>query len=176
MPHKRWKTGWRPTRISSTRRLGIPRFRGPKHRTGDRIAFAQAMDTLRRGFDTIAVATCGKYGAAMAFAARMAGLRCLICVPTRFRVGRIGEMEKYGAEILRVDADYEGTVEHSREEAERREYYDANPGGANTALQLKAYGEIAFRLECRSTKTRTIPVRRRENGSSASTISRTTAR
>jgi len=32
----------------------------------DRIAFAQAMDALRRGFDAICVATCGNYGAAMA--------------------------------------------------------------------------------------------------------------
>ena len=50
----------------------------------DRIAFAQAMDALRRGFDTITVATCGNYGAAMAFAAGMAGLRCLIYVPPSF--------------------------------------------------------------------------------------------
>ena len=28
----------------------------------DRIAFAQAMDALRRGYDTISVATCGNYG------------------------------------------------------------------------------------------------------------------
>lgn len=112
----------------------------------DRIAFAQALDALRRGYDTITVATCGNYGAAMAFAAKMAGLHCRIYVPTRFRAGRIPEMEKYGAEILRLDTDYEGTVEVSREQAERQEHYDANPGGANTLLQLKAYGEIAFEI------------------------------
>ena len=32
----------------------------------DRIAFSQAMDALRRGFDTISVATCGNYGVATA--------------------------------------------------------------------------------------------------------------
>ena len=35
----------------------------------DRIAFAQAMDALRRGFDAITVATCGNYGASVALAA-----------------------------------------------------------------------------------------------------------
>ena len=30
----------------------------------DRIAFAQAMDALRRGFDTMTLATCGNYGVA----------------------------------------------------------------------------------------------------------------
>jgi threonine synthase len=34
----------------------------------DRIAFAQAMDAMRRGFDTITMATCGNYGVAVALA------------------------------------------------------------------------------------------------------------
>ena len=42
----------------------------------DRIAFAQAMDALRRGFDTMTLATCGNYGVACALACRAAGLRC----------------------------------------------------------------------------------------------------
>jgi threonine synthase len=32
----------------------------------DRIAFAQSMDAMRRGFDALTVATCGNYGAAVA--------------------------------------------------------------------------------------------------------------
>jgi threonine synthase len=112
----------------------------------DRIAFAQAMDALRRGFDTITVATCGNYGAAMAFAAQTAGLRCMIYIPSRFQAGRVSEMERYGAKIIRMDTDYEGSVEESRASAERDEFYDANPGGANTAIQLKAYGEIATEI------------------------------
>ncbi len=34
----------------------------------DRIAFAQVMDALRRGYDTVTVATCGNYGAAISLA------------------------------------------------------------------------------------------------------------
>jgi threonine synthase len=34
----------------------------------------------------------------------------------------------------------------SRRRAEADEIYDANPGGDNTALQLKAYGEIAYEI------------------------------
>ena len=34
----------------------------------------------------------------------------------------------------------------SRDEAEKEGYYDANPGGSNTNLQLKAYGEIAYEI------------------------------
>lgn len=112
----------------------------------DRIAFAQAMDALRRGFDGICVATCGNYGAAVALAASLAGLRCVIYVPSRYHPRRLEEMVVQGAEIVRVEGDYERAVEVSRERAAADELYDANPGGANLALQLRAYGEIAYEI------------------------------
>ncbi|MBN1827278.1 MAG: pyridoxal-phosphate dependent enzyme [Candidatus Eisenbacteria bacterium] len=112
----------------------------------DRIAFAQAMDALRRGFDAVTMATCGNYGAAVALAASAAGIRCFIYIPRDYHTGRIVEMEALGAEILRVEGDYEQAVEVSRERAERDEIYDANPGGPNTALQLSAYGTIALEI------------------------------
>jgi threonine synthase len=109
----------------------------------DRIAFAQAMDAMRRGFDTLSVATCGNYGAAIAPAARMAGLRCVIFIPRSYSSKRMAEMTSVGADIVQVDGDYEQAVEESRASAERHQHYDANAGGANTSLQLRAYGEIA---------------------------------
>lgn len=112
----------------------------------DRIAFAQAMDAMRRNFDAITVASCGNYGAAIALAASTAGLRCIVYIPEMFHTKRVQEMTGYGAEIIRVAGDYEHAVEVSRERAERDEIYDANPGGANTSLQLKAYGEIAYEI------------------------------
>ena len=112
----------------------------------DRIAFAQAMDALRRGFDTITLATCGNYGVACALAASIAGLKCIIQVPENYHTQRIKEMTDLGAEIIRVKSDYEGAVVESTEFADKYEYYDANPGGNNLALQLKAYGEIAYEI------------------------------
>lgn len=112
----------------------------------DRIAFAQTMDALRRGFDGITVATCGNYGVAIALATSLAGLRCVAHVPRGYAVRRMKEIEDHGAEVVRVDGDYERAVLVSREQAHREEIYDANPGGANTALQLRAYGEIAYEI------------------------------
>ena len=112
----------------------------------DRIAFAQALDALRRGFDAITVATCGNYGAAMAIASAMAGLKCISYIPEGYHTRRINEMRCFGSEIVRVPGNYEDAVMASREMAEREEIYDANPGGANTAIQLKAYGEIAYEI------------------------------
>jgi len=112
----------------------------------DRIAFAQAMDALRRRFDAICVATCGNYGAAMAIAAAMAGLRCIAYIPEGYHTRRTREMLYFGTEIVRVPGNYEDAVMASRARAEADEIYDANPGGANTAIQLKAYGEIAYEI------------------------------
>jgi len=112
----------------------------------DRIAFAQAMDALRRGFDAMTVATCGNYGAAVALAASLAGLRCVVYIPGDYHSKRIGEIAASGAEIIRTPGDYEAAVEASQRRAEADELYDANPGGANEALQLRAYGEIAYEI------------------------------
>jgi threonine synthase len=112
----------------------------------DRIAFIQSMDALRRGFETITVATCGNYGVALALAASVAGLRCLIFIPENYHTLRINEMKSLGAEIIRTSGDYENAVRISGEEAQKEDYYDANPGGANTSLQLRAYGQIAYEL------------------------------
>jgi threonine synthase len=109
----------------------------------DRIAFAQCQDALRRGFDTITVATCGNYGASVALAARLAGLKSIICIPENYHTQRIKEIEITGAQISRIPGTYEDTVHFSRSLSESNEYYDANPGGVNTALQIHAYSEIA---------------------------------
>lgn len=112
----------------------------------DRIAFAQAMDALRRGFDAMTVATCGNYGAAVALAASMSGLRCVIHIPDAYHSKRIQEMTDLGSEIVRIHGDYEKAVAISQEYARIQEIYDANPGGENTTLHLLAYGQIAYEI------------------------------
>jgi len=112
----------------------------------DRIAFAQAMDAMRRGFDAITVATCGNYGVAVALACFLAGLKCFIYIPENYHTKRILEMQEFGAEIIRIPGDYEQAVKISSLQAEENGLYDANPGGSNTAIQLRAYGEIAYEI------------------------------
>jgi threonine synthase len=112
----------------------------------DRIAFWQAMDALRRGYDAITVATCGNFGIALAMAASRAGLKSHLFIPAGYHTKRIGEMEELGAKIFRTPGDYETAVELSRQHATDDEIYDANPGGANTTLQLVAYGTIAHEI------------------------------
>ncbi len=112
----------------------------------DRIAFAQAEDALRRGFQGLVLATCGNYGTSCALAAKYAALRCIVFIPASYHTKRLTEMEQLGAEIIRVEGDYEAAVWASQHYAAENKLYDANPGGDNTALQLKAYGQIAHEI------------------------------
>ncbi|TVR74401.1 MAG: pyridoxal-phosphate dependent enzyme [Spirochaetaceae bacterium] len=112
----------------------------------DRIAFAQAMDALRRGYDTVTIATCGNFGAAMALACAVAGLKCIVYIPEGYQTKRIREIGEYGAEIIRAPGDYETVCDLSRNHAASGEIYDANPGGSNTAIQLEAYAQIAYEI------------------------------
>lgn len=109
----------------------------------DRIAFAQMLDALRRGFDTVALATCGNYGVACAYAAHLAGINCKVFMPESYHSVRTAEIESFGAELIRAKGSYEDVVVFSSEMARAYEWYDANPGGANTPMQISAYAEIA---------------------------------
>ncbi|NNF34616.1 MAG: pyridoxal-phosphate dependent enzyme [Saprospiraceae bacterium] len=134
------------------RELGIRqvylKFEGgnPTGTQKDRIAFAQAEDALRRGYDTMVLASCGNYGMACALAAKYAGIRCLVFIPENYTIKKISDIEDYGAEIIRVPGDYEHAVMASQKFAVDQDFYDANPGGENTTLQLKAYAQIANEL------------------------------
>lgn len=134
------------------RELGIRqiflKFEGgnPTGTQKDRIAFAQCADALRRGYEGINLATCGNYGVACALAARFAGLKCHIFLPENYHTRRVEEMKHLGATIIRQGQNYEEAVVASQEDAIKREFYDANPGGENTPLQLRAYGEIAYEI------------------------------
>lgn len=112
----------------------------------DRIAFAQVLDALRRGFDEISLATCGNYGVACAYASHLAGLTCKVFMPESYHSIRTLEIESFGAELIRMEGTYEEVVSASSKLAEQNEWYDANPGGANTTIQIAAYAEIAYEI------------------------------
>ncbi|MFC1785617.1 pyridoxal-phosphate dependent enzyme [Candidatus Neomarinimicrobiota bacterium] len=109
----------------------------------DRIAFAQVHDAFRRKYNIISLATCGNYGVAVAYSAYLAGIKCKIFIPETYHTDRIKEMENFDAEIIRLPGTYEDTVTESSKYALKNRWYDANPGGANTPLQIAAYAQIA---------------------------------
>jgi threonine synthase len=112
----------------------------------DRIGFAQVYDALRRGYDTVSLATCGNYGVSVALAAKLAGLKCHIYIPESYHTDRIKEMEVQEASIFRLPGSYEDVVRESSIIAISNDWYDANPGGENTTIQIVSYSQIAFEI------------------------------
>ena len=112
----------------------------------DRIAFAQVRDSMRRGYEIVSLATCGNYGVAVAYAAFLAGMKCKIFIPESYHTERVREMERLDSEIIRLPGTYEHAVSESSRRALENGWYDANPGGANTILQIHTYAEIAHEI------------------------------
>lgn len=131
------------------RALGLERihfkFEGgnPTGSQKDRAAFELVRKAAHEGYEVITLATCGNFGVAVASAAQHSSLRTLIFLPERYHARRLAEMTHLGAEVIRVDGDYEAAVARSREAAEQSGLFDANPGGKNGNATLEAYGEIA---------------------------------
>lgn len=112
----------------------------------DRAALAHALAARERGERVLAVGTCGNFGVALAYYARLYGLRAVVYVPKHYENSRAEEVQKLGAELVLVEGLYEDAVEASREAAARNAWYDANPGGANSELSLAAYSCIAAEI------------------------------
>lgn len=110
----------------------------------DRIARLCYDDAHERGFDTITLATCGNFGASIAWACGHNGIRPAVFVPSDYHTPRIVEMERKGARIVRVPGAYEDAVAASREAAAQYGWYDANPGSdAQWDIARRGYGQIA---------------------------------
>lgn len=129
--------------------LGVRRlflkFEGsnPSGTQKDRIALAHYLDAHEKGFKIITVATCGNFGASLAWACSANGIRPVVFVPEAYHTRRIDEMERVGARVVRVPGDYESAVAASREAARDNGWYDANPGAHNWHISSVAYGGIA---------------------------------
>ena len=112
----------------------------------DRAAFELVRKAAHEGYKAITLATCGNFGVAAAHAARHSSLRTLIFLPERYHARRVTEMAELGAEVIRVDGDYETAVAQSREAAKRNGLFDANPGGEHGHVSVEAYGAVAHEI------------------------------
>jgi len=66
---------------------------------------------------TVCTATDGNHGRSVAWGARLAGCRCRIYIHKEVSEGRKQAMEDLGAEVVRVDGDYDYSVHFCAEEA-----------------------------------------------------------
>ncbi len=109
----------------------------------DRLALVFALDARTKGYDTLTAATCGNYGAALAYVCDKLNMRCVIYVPSEFVAPRKTEIERTGARVVIVPGDYDAAVRASVEDAGRNRWLNAKAGGENKEIGIFAYTFIA---------------------------------
>ncbi len=112
----------------------------------DRISRLHVRNALRKGFDTISVATCGNYGASISYYAGAYGLRSVIGIPETYSDSRLGEISLNGSEIVRIQGKYEEAVDYMSDRARDSSWYDSNPGSYNSGIDTEGYEAIAFEI------------------------------
>ncbi|MFW9933061.1 MAG: pyridoxal-phosphate dependent enzyme [Candidatus Thorarchaeota archaeon] len=112
----------------------------------DRIALA-IMDHAKEVRATaVASASCGNFGTALAWAARLYEIPAHIYIPKGYHVpkDRMKRMHEAEAIMHYAPGQYEDLVELSVQEAKDNGWFDANPGSDSVkAISLDAYSEIA---------------------------------
>jgi threonine synthase len=93
--------------------------------------------------DTVVAATCGNYGAALAYVCDKLDMNCDVYLPSEFCAPRRSELEQMGANIVVAKGLYEDAVATSIQDASKKGYYNANAGGSSKELGFYAYGFIA---------------------------------
>ncbi len=109
----------------------------------DRVAYEQVFDAFQSGFEAVAIGTCGNYGAAVANAASLNGMKTFVYIPKDYHTRRVEELEALNSTVVWVEGKYEDAVARASADAAKNGWYDANPGEASAPLGLKAYSEIA---------------------------------
>lgn len=113
----------------------------------DRAAVACLEEAKKGGYGSVAIATCGNFGASFAYYAPLYGMRAHVYIPSSYCGERLGEIAGYGASIHLVDGTYEDAVCLASEEARRNGWYDANPGvEQNTRASMRGYASIALEI------------------------------
>ena len=112
----------------------------------DRISRRHVENAIEKGYTEISVATCGNYGASIAYYARAMGLKAVVGIPSEYSNSRHAEIAAYGAEVIEKPFKYEEMVEYIRDEASKNGWYDASPGSSNKDLDIAGYSEIAYEI------------------------------
>jgi len=72
---------------------------------------------------TVATATDGNHGRSVAWGAKNAGCPCRIYIHAEVSVGREQAMQALGAEVIRIDGDYDESVKQCASDSERNGWY-----------------------------------------------------
>ncbi len=146
--------------------LGLERLwvkddtRNPSGSTKDRASLLVAAKAREYGLDTVAAASTGNAGTALAAVAAAAALRAVVFVPATAPEAKLVQMLAYGAEVLPVDGTYDQAFELCLEACREFGWYNRNTGLNPYTIEGKKTSaiEIAFDLGSRGPDVVVVPV------------------
>ncbi len=113
----------------------------------DRASYATLSHAKETEYDTIAVASCGNFGASIVKLSKIFEIVPHVYIPESYHSPRIAEMERMGGMIHRAPGTYEELVDLSAKEAEEQGWYNGNPGTEeNSKVSFEAYESIAYEI------------------------------
>jgi len=113
----------------------------------DRASYATLSHAKENEFNTIAVASCGNFGASIVKFSKIFEITPHVYIPESFHSPRIAEIEKMGGIIHRAPGTYEDLVDLCTKEAEEEGWYNGNPGTEdNCRVSYEAYESIAYEI------------------------------
>lgn len=98
-------------------KLGMPHLflkddtRNPSGSTKDRASLLVVAKAIEYGCDTVATASTGNAGSALAAVGASAGLRAVVLVPATAPPAKLAQMQSYGAAVVPVDGSYDEAFE-----------------------------------------------------------------
>lgn len=113
----------------------------------DRASYATLRNAKEKEYTTIAVASCGNFGASIVKLSKIFDIEPHVYIPESYHSPRIAEMQRLGGIIHRAPGTYEELVEFSGKEAEEKGWYNGNPGTEeNSRVSFEAYEYIAYEI------------------------------
>ena len=113
-------------------RYGLQAFKG----LGASWALHRLLETRRGSFTTVAAASEGNHGRAVAWAARRMNVPCVIFLPARVAPERIENIRGEGATIVLVDGNYEAAVRQCDAESNRQGWQIISDVGYEGYLEI----------------------------------------
>jgi len=115
----------------------------PSGHREDRLAYLIIRDALSKGYTTLCMGTYGTVGGSLAFLSQYFNMQLNLYVPEKHRILRKDLLLAPHIKIIRYGKTYGDCVTKSREDAEKYDWYDANPGLQNNILDMYAFSYIA---------------------------------
>ncbi|MBN2299906.1 MAG: threonine synthase [Acholeplasmataceae bacterium] len=132
--HQMLHIGWTPLYQSSKlhQKLGIKKLYikdeglNPSASLKDRASGVAVLKAIEAGYDTVSCSSTGNAASSLACHAARMGLKSVIFVPKRAPIGKINQLQIYGANVITVDGDYKDTFNLSKEAIDYYGWYNRN--------------------------------------------------